>query len=78
MILVDHVTGSVTGFSVWYTQPKTLLKKPKLFEFDNKTIETTAAIGESNMLDAFIKVRDMRQKNLMIHDPVTCTHHLKL
>jgi uncharacterized protein with von Willebrand factor type A (vWA) domain len=42
-------------------------KKARTFEFDNKTVETTSALEEPNLLDAFIKVRDIRQKNMMIH-----------
>ncbi len=68
---LNDVSGSCDWVSNWFFcmvyAAQNSFKKARTFEFDNKTIETTAALNESNMLDAFIKVRDMRQKNLMIH-----------
>jgi uncharacterized protein with von Willebrand factor type A (vWA) domain len=38
----------------------------KAFEFDNKTAEVTSALQELNLIDAFIKVLDIRKQNSMI------------
>jgi len=68
---LNDVSGSCDWVSNWFFcmvyASQNSFKQAKTFEFDNKTIETTSALDEPNMLDAFIKVRDMRQKNLMIH-----------
>lgn len=68
---LNDVSGSCDWVSNWFFcmvyAAQNSFKKARTFEFDNKTVETTDALGESNLLDAFIKVRDMRQKNLMIH-----------
>jgi len=68
---LNDVSGSCDWVSNWFFcivyAALSSFKLARTFEFDNKTIETTAALDEPNILDAFIKVRDMRQKNLMIH-----------
>lgn len=68
---LNDVSGSCDWVSNWFFcmvyAAQNSFKKARTFEFDNKTVETTDALGESNLLDAFIKVREMRQKNLMIH-----------
>ena len=46
---------------------QTSFHRAKTFDFDNKTIETTSALEEARLLDAFVKVRDLRQKSSMIH-----------
>ena len=68
---LNDVSGSCDWVSNWffmmvYAAQKSF-KKAKTFEFDNKTVETTSALEEPNLLDAFIRVRDIRQKNQMIH-----------
>ena len=68
---LNDVSGSCDWVSNWFFcmvyAAQSSFKQARTFEFDNKTIETTNALTEPNLLDAFIKVRDMRQKNLMIH-----------
>jgi hypothetical protein len=68
---LTDVSGSCDWVSNWFFMmvyaAQNSFKKAKTFEFDNKTVETTSALGEPNLLDAFIKVRDIRQKNQMIH-----------
>lgn len=68
---LNDVSGSCDWVSNWFFcmvyAALNSFKLARTFEFDNKTIETTAALSEPNILDAFIKVMDMRQKNLMIH-----------
>lgn len=68
---LNDVSGSCDWASNWFFcmvyAAMNSFKLARTFEFDNKTIETTSALGEPNILDAFISVRDMRQKNLMIH-----------
>ncbi len=68
---LNDVSGSCDWVSNWFFlmvyAAQNSFKKAKTFEFDNKTVETTAALKEPNLLDAFIKVRDIRQKNQMIH-----------
>jgi len=68
---LNDISGSCDWVSNWFFcmvyAALSSFKLARTFEFDNKTIETTAALGEPNILDAFIKVMDMRQKNLMIH-----------
>lgn len=68
---LNDVSGSCDWVSNWFFcmvyAALSSFKLARTFEFDNKTIETTSALVESNILDAFIKVMDMRQKNLMIH-----------
>src|SRR5664280_613196 len=68
---LNDVSGSCDWVSNWFFlivyAAQISFKKAKTFEFDNKTVETTSALEEPNLLDAFIKVRDIRQKNRMIH-----------
>jgi len=68
---LNDVSGSCDWVSNWFFMmvyaAQNSFKKARTFEFDNKTVETTSALEEPNLLDAFIKVRDIRQKNMMIH-----------
>ncbi len=68
---LNDVSGSCDWISNWFFlmvyAAQNSFKKAKTFEFDNKTVETTSALEEPNFLDAFVKVRDIRQKNMMIH-----------
>ena len=68
---LNDVSGSCDWVSNWFFlmvyAAQNSFKKAKTFEFDNKTVETTSALEEPNLLDAFIRVRDIRQKNQMIH-----------
>ena len=38
-----------------------------MFEFDTRVIETTNALKEEYLIDSFVKVKDLRVKNLMVH-----------
>lgn len=68
---LNDISGSCDWVSNWFFlmvyAAQNSFKKAKTFEFDNKTVETTSALEEPNLLDAFIRVRDIRQKNGMIH-----------
>ncbi len=68
---LNDISGSCDWVSNWFFlmvyAAQNSFKKAKTFEFDNKTVETTSALEEPNLLDAFIRVRDIRQKNSMIH-----------
>ena len=46
---------------------QTAFKKSRTFEFDNNVIETTDALKEEYLIDSFVKVRDLRVKNMMVH-----------
>jgi hypothetical protein len=65
------VSGSCDWISNWFFclvyAAQISFRRVKVFDFDNKVVETTSALGETGLLDAFTRVRDLRQKNLMIH-----------
>ena len=68
---LNDVSGSCDWISNWFFclvyAAQNSFRRVRVFDYDNKSVETTAAMDEPNMIDAFIKVRDIRQKNLMIH-----------
>ncbi|BDZ68665.1 vWA domain-containing protein [Methanobacterium ferruginis] len=68
---LNDVSGSCDWISNWFFclvyAAQNSFKRVRVFDFDNKAVETTSALEETNMMDAFITVRDIRQKNLMIH-----------
>lgn len=68
---LNDVSGSCEWISTWFFSivysAKSSFKRSRTFDFDNKTIETTDALNESQLLNAFISVRQMRQRSLMIH-----------
>jgi len=68
---LNDVSGSCDWISNWFFclvfSAQNSFRRVRVFDFDNKTVETTSALEEQNLMDAFIKVRDIRQKNLMIH-----------
>jgi uncharacterized protein len=68
---LNDVSGSCDWISNWYFclvyAAQNSFRRVRVFDFDHKITETTVAMDEPNMMDAFIKVRDIRQKNLMIH-----------
>ncbi|HMK54281.1 MAG TPA: VWA domain-containing protein [Methanobacteriaceae archaeon] len=65
------VSGSCDWISNWFFclvyAAQYSFRRIRVFDFDHKVVETTTALGESGLLDAFTRVRDIRQKNLMIH-----------
>jgi len=68
---LNDVSGSCDWISNWFFclvyAAQNSFRRVRVFDFDHKTVETTMALEEQNLMDAFIKVRDVRQKNLMIH-----------
>ena len=70
-LFLNDISGSCEWISSWFFMlmfsAQTAFKKSRTFEFDNKVIETTQALKEEYLLDSFIKVRDMRVKNMMVH-----------
>jgi len=68
---LNDVSGSCDWISNWFFclvyAAQNSFRRVRVFDYDNKSVETTIAMDEPNMMDAFIKVRDIRQKNLMIH-----------
>jgi len=70
-IFLNDISGSCDWISSWFFcmvyAAQTSFHRAKTFDFDNKTIETTSALEEARLLDAFVKVRDLRQKSSMIH-----------
>ena len=70
-VFLNDISGSCEWISSWFFMlmysSQMAFKKSRTFEFDNKVIETTEALKEEYMLNSFIKVRDMRMNNKMIH-----------
>ena len=70
-LFLNDISGSCEWISSWFFMlmfsAQTAFKKSKTFEFDNKVIETTQALKEEYLIDSFIKVKDMRIKNMMVH-----------
>lgn len=70
-IFLNDISGSCEWISSWFFMlmfsAQTAFKKSQTFEFDNKVIETTDALKEEYLLNAFIKVREKRLKNSMVH-----------
>ncbi|GAB4309642.1 MAG: VWA domain-containing protein [Methanobacteriaceae archaeon] len=68
---LNDVSGSCDWISNWFFfliySAQNSFHKARVFDYDNKTVEISSALTESNLLSAFIKVRESRQKNLMIH-----------
>ena len=70
-LFLNDISGSCEWISSWFFMlmfsAQTAFKRSRTFEFDNKVIETTKALKEEYLLDAFVKVKDQRVKNLMVH-----------
>lgn len=70
-LFLNDISGSCEWISSWFFMlmfsAQTAFKKSRTFEFDNKVIETTDALKEEYLIDSFIKVKDMRIKNMMVH-----------
>lgn len=75
------VSGSCDWISNWFFclvyAAQFSFRRIRVFDFDHKIVETTSALGESELLDAFSMVRDIRQKNLMIHGTSNMYHAFK-
>ena len=70
-LFLNDISGSCEWISSWFFMlmfsAQTAFKHSRTFEFDNKVIETTSALKEEYLIDSFVKVKDLRVKNLMIH-----------
>ncbi|AMD16928.1 von Willebrand factor A [Methanobrevibacter sp. YE315] len=70
-LFLNDISGSCEWISSWFFMlmfsAQTAFKKSRMFEFDNKVIETTDALKEEYLIDSFIKVKDLRIKNMMVH-----------
>lgn len=70
-LFLNDISGSCEWISSWFFMlmfsAQMAFKRSRTFEFDNKVIETTKALKEEYLLDAFVKVKDQRVKNLMVH-----------
>lgn len=70
-LFLNDISGSCEWISSWFFMlmfsAQTAFKRSRTFEFDNKVIETTKALNEEYLIDAFVKVRDMRVRKVMVH-----------
>ena len=70
-LFLNDISGSCEWISSWFFMlmfsAQTAFKRSRTFEFDNKVIETTKALKEEYLIDSFVKVRDMRVRNMMVH-----------
>ena len=70
-LFLNDISGSCEWISSWFFMlmfsAQTAFKRSRTFEFDNRVIETTDALKEEYLIDSFVKVRDMRVKNMMVH-----------
>ncbi len=67
---LSDVSVSCDWISIWFFcmiyAAQNSFNRAKAFEFDNKTAEMSSALQEINIIDAFLKVIEIRQKNSMI------------
>ena len=70
-LFLNDISGSCEWISSWFFMlmfsAQTAFKHSRTFEFDNKVIETTDALKEEYLIDSFVKVKDLRVKNMMVH-----------
>ena len=70
-LFLNDISGSCEWISSWFFMlmfsAQTAFKRSRTIEFDNKVIETTKALKEEYLIDSFVKVRDLRVKNMMVH-----------
>lgn len=68
---LNDISVSCDWISIWFFcmvyAAQNSFSKAKAYEFDNRTIEVSSALFEDNLIDAFIKVMRIRQRNSMIH-----------
>ena len=69
-LFLNDVSGSCEWISSWFFMlmfacQKTF-KDSRMFEFDNKTIETTEFLNEKYMVNAFAEIRLLRMRNMMV------------
>ena len=67
---LSDVSVSCDWISIWFFcmiyAAQNSFNRARAYEFDNKTAEITSALYELNIVDAFIKVLEIRRKNSMI------------
>jgi uncharacterized protein len=67
---LSDVSVSCDWISIWFFcmiyAAQNSFNRARAFEFDNKTAETSSALQELNIVDAFIKVLQIRKRNSMI------------
>lgn len=67
---LSDVSVSCDWISIWFFcmvyAAQNSFSRARAFEFDNKTAETTSALFELDLVDAFLKVIEIRQNNSMI------------
>lgn len=67
---LSDVSISCDWISIWFFcmiyAAQNSFNRARAFEFDNKTAEVTSALFEPELVDAFIKVLEIRQNNSMI------------
>ncbi len=67
---LSDVSVSCDWISIWFFcmvyAAQNSFNRAKAFEFDNKTAEISSALEELNIIDAFIKVLEIRKQNSMI------------
>lgn len=70
-LFLNDVSGSCEWISSWFFMLmyacQSAFKNSRVFEFDNKVIETTDFLKEQFMINAFAEVRSARMKNGMVH-----------
>ena len=70
-LFLNDISGSCEWISSWFFMLmyscQSSFKESRVFEFDNKVIETTEALKNEYMINAFADVRSLRMRNAMIH-----------
>lgn len=69
-LFLNDISGSCEWISSWFFMlmfacQKTF-KDSRMFEFDNKTVETTEFLNEKYMVNAFAEIRLLRMRNMMV------------
>lgn len=69
-LFLNDISGSCEWISSWFFMLmfacQLSFKHSRMFEFDNKTIETTDLLKEKYMINAFSEIRRVRMKNAMV------------
>ncbi|MCQ2737434.1 MAG: VWA domain-containing protein [archaeon] len=69
-LFLNDISGSCEWISSWFFMLmfacQSSFKHSRMFEFDNKSIETTEFLKEKYMVDAFAEIRMLRMRNAMV------------
>lgn len=69
-LFLNDISGSCEWISSWFFMLmfacQSSFKHSRMFEFDNKAIETTEFLKEKYMVDAFSEIRLLRMRNAMV------------